>query len=419
MKKNSELEVMLLERERRDKFELDILNSYENTTLITIKSNYPGKNKNTFESHYVCVHFFKKCKSFFPPLKVFSRLSVEGLLLFILTTENPNTVKQKTILLEDTEMLGRFIDIDVRTKDIYFSRADFNIPPRKCYICDKNAVICVRNRTHQTESLCNFFYEHVKMFLFFNCTIIECLSNIVFIAMLEELCREYSFGCVNANTSGSHTDMDFFLMLEGIEVVSESVKALNEKTTKSFFSLREHGKIFEKKLFEKCNGINTYKGAHFLILILSAAVLNCTHFKNIPQFITKFSQPCKLDFNNANLNKPVSSSEYFNHFALGIRNEALTGFKNHFDFFLPLLEKGASDLELTTKILEYTYDTTTIKRGNLFELKKIQSMAKRATSKDSQKKIHEYCIQKKLSTGGVADNFIITKMLFFIKNFLF
>ncbi len=52
------------------------------------------------------------------------------------------------INLEDNAPLGRYVDIDVYKNSIKsISRSDFNIAPRKCFLCDEDAHICSRNKS--------------------------------------------------------------------------------------------------------------------------------------------------------------------------------------------------------------------------------------------------------------------------------
>ncbi|HBP24713.1 MAG TPA: citrate lyase holo-[acyl-carrier protein] synthase [Oribacterium sp.] len=63
-------------------------------------------------------------------------------------------VKELMCLLEDADRLGRIFDIDVIKKDgMKVSREEFGMPPRKCLMCEKEAHLCARNRTHRVSDM--------------------------------------------------------------------------------------------------------------------------------------------------------------------------------------------------------------------------------------------------------------------------
>lgn len=63
-------------------------------------------------------------------------------------------LKSITVNLEEHHPLGRFFDIDVIDKDgSQITRSDINLPKRRCLICDEEAKVCTRNRTHRLEDL--------------------------------------------------------------------------------------------------------------------------------------------------------------------------------------------------------------------------------------------------------------------------
>lgn len=411
MKNNPALENILNAREARDAFEQKLLSENPNDCLITLRANYPGENKNTMQSHAISYFCFLELQKNIKAKKIFHRLTAEGLVFFIVTNEDAVDVKRKSIKIEEDFFLGRLIDIDVRNDEKIFSRKDLNVSERKCLLCEKRAVLCVRNRSHSVQDLLEKISETVSRIFTATKSKTALLANIARVSMLEELCRTYSFGCVTVNHTGSHCDMDFLLMLRGIDLVAESLAALKKENTKNFYTARQHGIPFEKKLIKACGGVNTYKGAHFLLLILCSAVLNCKSFYDLESYIADFSRPCLADLA---LDKQAQKIE-----KLGIRDEAISGFKKHFNLYLPLIEAGSSNTALSLKIIANTFDTTSIKRAGLDALLHIQELARTADSEDKIKALDDYCRTKKISTGGVADNFILSYALYLIKKYYY
>lgn len=411
MKYNSALENILRAREERDALEKKLLFENKADTMITVRANYPGSEKNTVQSHIISYFTFLQVIKNFSHIKIFYSLTSEGLLFFILTHEKPIAVKQKTVEIEENFFLGRLADIDVRNKTKIFSRSDLGKSERKCLLCNQRAVLCVRNKTHPLDSVIQKINCDAEKIFTSAVNNTNVLARIVRVSMLEELCRVYSFGCVNVNHNGSHSDMNFLLMLKGIDVVAESIAALNAEKVQSFYHTRQHGIVFEKKLLAACGGVNTYKGAHFLFLILCAGALNCKNFSQLQNFIAEFSKGCRADFTIAN-------SE-LNFEMIGARGAALSGFEKHFHIYLPLIEAGVSATELTLTILANTYDTTTVKRAGKTQLAYIQEQARAVKTETEIQKLDRYCVEHNLSTGGVADNFIISYALYLIKKYYY
>lgn len=64
------------------------------------------------------------------------------------------TLKSAMITLEQQHPLGRLFDLDVLQADgRSLSRREFDLPPRRCLICDELAAACGRSRRHSSEEL--------------------------------------------------------------------------------------------------------------------------------------------------------------------------------------------------------------------------------------------------------------------------
>ena len=74
----------------------------------------------------------------------------EGLLAI---RQPAQVVKQACVVLEQNNALGRLWDIDVIGEQGIISRRDIGMPSRKCFICDLDARICARQRTHSIQAL--------------------------------------------------------------------------------------------------------------------------------------------------------------------------------------------------------------------------------------------------------------------------
>ncbi|MGL4723490.1 MAG: citrate lyase holo-[acyl-carrier protein] synthase [Scandinavium sp.] len=65
-------------------------------------------------------------------------------------------LKAAAIELEQHAPLGRLWDIDIFTaQGKLLSRSAFSLPPRRCLLCEQDARVCARERTHSLADLLN------------------------------------------------------------------------------------------------------------------------------------------------------------------------------------------------------------------------------------------------------------------------
>lgn len=62
-------------------------------------------------------------------------------------------VKTAAVRVEEEDALGRLFDIDVMTEEGGISRRELGAPPRKCLLCDNDAKVCARGRSHEMNQL--------------------------------------------------------------------------------------------------------------------------------------------------------------------------------------------------------------------------------------------------------------------------
>lgn len=415
---------LLEKREKTDSFEKEILSRFPFKTLVVIRANIPGGKKGSIESNWIVYRIFLECKKKMAPIKIFhSYTDEEGLIFFLIVDAPPLEVKALSIKIEDDESLGRLADIDVLTAEKLFSRNDFSQKNkrRKCFLCEKDAVICARSRAHSQKEIMDFILKKVHEDWSYDGDIFKLLGNLTESSLLAELCRPLGFGCVTANSQGSHKDMDFLLMLKCIPLIGSAIKNLSEKDCGSFEALREYGKKQEKKLFDLTGGVNTYKGALFLLLILNACTFRIIKekkaFTDLSKEIADFSLPLKKDF-ELKACSPASLQAFNNLGSGGVRGLALSGFAEHFQNWLPLYKKtfseGGDFVKIIVKMIETTCDTTIIKRKGEKALLEVQKKAQellcinyKPVKEIAITEFSAWCEKNNISIGGTADKIII------------
>lgn len=221
--------------------------------------------------------------------------------LFLIVKSDPVKTKRATVKIEETHPLGRLSDIDVATSEKIISRTDVfgkNSTRifRTCFLCGQPAKYCSRNRAHSFDDLMRFINGTV--YSYWRCGKASGTpAAITEAALLGELCRPLGFGCVTANGTGAHTDMDFLLMLKCIPLISRTIKKMKKKHCADFTALRKYGAKIEKQLFKLTNGVNTYKGALFLLLILNACILRLAEtgkpFEHLSAEIAEIFKTCR------------------------------------------------------------------------------------------------------------------------------
>ena len=149
---------ILSSREERSKIIEELLN--ESAIVLSVKPNIPGVNKNSQIAYLLINAFANICEDFVKDVVPIFGYNNDGpYLLFKFNNEiNPLQLKNRMIEIEENHFLGRLIDIDVYTKNGKITRSI----PRKCYICDNQAFLCIKNQAHTLEQIKDGKYQWKK-----------------------------------------------------------------------------------------------------------------------------------------------------------------------------------------------------------------------------------------------------------------
>lgn len=155
---------MLNARDERYEKQNALLVQFPGRSLLVVTMNIPGDVKNSG-----------------PIAEVFeSAVSLVDQLLAPYSVEHVSTLKEKTgneayyvvdiparelkrlmLEVEEGHAQGRLFDLDVlyiaedegESAVRKVSRGDFEIEPRRCFVCDKDAKACARSRAHTTDEM--------------------------------------------------------------------------------------------------------------------------------------------------------------------------------------------------------------------------------------------------------------------------
>jgi holo-ACP synthase CitX len=385
--------------------------------VLSIRANIPGHQKNTPEA-YIIVRYFE----YFLREKIgfihHERLEGEdGPYVFAaVETDEIKVLKQKLVQIEDELPLGRLVDLDVWTIEGSLSRSDLGIKPRKCYLCDRDAHFCVRNRKHALDDVLAFIKHTVKAHLIMD------MQQMAKDAMMRELNLEDKFGLVTPTNSGSHHDMTYDLMIQAQDVILPYLAKLFELGGSGLehYRLMDLGRPIgveaENAMFEVTHGVNCYKGLIFilgLVMLSSGYILSHHHdFNHLFLTIQLLAKPLLDDFEK----RPISFGEkaYHEHQIMGARGEAALGLPSVHHALRIMDQRPLTDdllREILQLLIRSTDDTVLLKRAGSFE--KYLAVKKKIALLDvhdlvAVRQFTQEAIDEKISFGGSADLLIAT-----------
>ena len=418
------MSLVLEAREERAKKIKDLMIEFENKTIVILKLNTPGNDKNLIRLKFIYNIYntliIKEFKNTI--IETAKRKSLDGDYFYYVINEDGKTVKKKTILMEDASDLGKLVDIDVYSH-LSISRSLLNYEMRKCLICTNYAHYCARSKAHTLDELLNKIEEIIKDYL------LEDILNMTINAIHSELDLYPKFGLVSKHSNGVHLDMDYQLFIDSTNAIKPSLEefilyGLNDSNNP--LKLKEIGKKAELSMFKATNDINTQKGLIFVLGLflpaISKAIINNLGQDFIQQEITEVSKIIIGDYYLLVAEKPVKSHGdivYLNSNIKGIRGEVLKGLKMIFE--MPAYNEKPHEnkyIEYLIHLMSRLDDTTIIYRTNLKTLNNVKmtmnKIVKNGGYTNNVNKVHklskEY-VKRNISPGGAADMLVIKILL--------
>ncbi len=415
---------ILIFREKRAQHIEALMKEYKYKTIVILKTNVPGINKNPTNMKFICNLYNIFIHNLFPKkvIKEDQVESLDGNYKYYVIAEEGNIVKERTVLLEEENKLGRLVDIDVYNQTA-ISRTDISCEMRKCLICDNYSHICARNQTHTEAAIFNKINKIIENYLeeYILVKVMKCIY--------AELELYPKFGLVSKHNSGSHKDMDFETFIRSTfaikpylrEFISYGLKDLNDVE-----KLREIGKQAEKAMFLETNNVNTQKGLIFILGIFLPVISKAILFNHNVDYVKKeIKEVSKLIIGSyyqeieKKENKTHGDLIYLNYSLKGIRGEALNGLELIFD--IPSYEDKEQEnipYEYLIHLMSELDDTTIIHRSNLGTLHKVKKEMTDLVNNGGYtnnikliRKISDEYIEKNISPGGSSD-MLVVKILY-------
>lgn len=404
---------LLDEREERYIYQKQLLKKFSKT-LVVIKTNYPGANKNNHYTTFLATKtFFNWCDKD-QIVTYYVKSTLEGVIYYIISDLSLTHAKRLAIEIEKEE-LGRLLDIDVFADGKSLSRSDLDIERRKCFICNQQAIICVRSQAHTFLDL-KAYFESLVLNNFNSSKLTKKLvSDLILFGLSCELNKPFSLGCVHFNHSGSHQDMDIYTFLKSIDVLKNKLQEIVELDTHDFLQLRKFGIEVEDYMFCATSNVNTYKGAIFLLILVFSGLKNAKNYQDIQFQIKKLCSNILDDFNNLTTTNGINV--YRKYHVSGIRKLAHTGLESLFNKFEPFYDDIKDPVKLYFLLVSEIDDTTVIHRSDYDTLTKLKKMANESINDEKLYHIiDDFCLNNKISCGGSADCFAIVLILNLVKN---
>jgi holo-ACP synthase/triphosphoribosyl-dephospho-CoA synthase len=195
----------------------------------------------------------------------------------------PAELKRSGVAIETTSDSARLYDIDVFAADgEQVSRCNLGLPERTCFICEKQAVICMRERNHTIDELMQTTNRRLVISAAEQTDPwpqpVWTIGAWAVEAMLMEAACTPSPGLVDTDNSGAHQDMDFFTFISSSSALTGAMLRCaaagwnhREGDADLLPVLRQIGIAGELAMFQTTQDVNTQKGLLFLLGILSAA----------------------------------------------------------------------------------------------------------------------------------------------------
>ena len=342
--------------------------------------------------------------------------------MYFIINDSGNIVKEKTILIEEKNSLGRLVDIDV-FNETAISREDVECETRKCLICDNYAHLCSRSKEHNDTEVFNVIREIISDFL------VDLVLNKTISSIYSELDLYPKFGLVSRHDSGCHKDMDSNTFVESIFAIKPYIKEFilyGIKDLDDPLKLQEIGIEAEKAMLRVTLNVNTHKGLIFALGVFlpafTKAILKQEDISYVKNEIKHVATVVIGEYyKNIELKEHKSHGDeiYLTHHLKGLRGEALNGFEILFG--IPSFNETPSLLknhEYLINLMSVLDDTTIIHKTNIETLNEVKSTFSELVDKGGYKsnvklikQISDDYIKRNISPGGSAD-LLVLKIIF-------
>ena len=348
-----------------------------------------------------------------------------------------STVKKLCQGIEDTNPMGRLFDMDVIGRDgVKLAREE----ERRCLVCGKEGRGCASRRTHSLDELTAAVTGLLRNGLLeADAGRVEQLATH---ALLEEVSTTPKPGLVDRRNNGSHGDMT-------VETFQKSAEALRDywpdcfrigvlcarKTPENCFrQLRERGLRAEEAMLAATGGVNTHKGAIFLLGTACGAIGRLWRPDAPCREPERIARECALlcrkaveeDFvllQKRGVARSAGERLYLEWGRRGVRGELAEGLPGVIECALPAflqalwdgLSRNDAGVEALLHLIARDTDSNMVKRGGTACAHHAAAQAAALLPRPSRSQLEaldDIFIARNLSPGGCADLLSVTYFLY-------
>lgn len=443
-----EVRDMLAARERRAVRQKQMLNMGAGMSLVCFTMNIAGpvKNNALIEAGFCEGARLIRCQLSRHALTVAEEYEARlytGNELYLLVPCGAAELKRLMLPIEEAGEFGRLLDIDVLGPDgNKIGRSALNREPRGCLICGEKGGGCARNRTHTAVAL---YHRAMDILREYFCTeTAEKISSLATRALLFEVCVTPKPGLVDRANSGAHRDMDIFTFVASSTALAPyfrrcarlGMQKAAEPPRELFEMLQYPGQCAETDMFEATGGVNTHKGAIFMIGVLCAAlgrhIVTASEFSvaRVMELCGEMTVEAVQAQLEAGMERPPRTAGerlYREHGIPGVRGETASGLASVRDIALPRLRQGlAAGLPLNDAcvcalchLIARVQDTALIARAGYDGQRSVSAQMAQILEETpfpalgQVKAIDAQYIQHNYSPGGCADLLAAALLLLF------
>ncbi|WP_439185626.1 triphosphoribosyl-dephospho-CoA synthase [Carboxylicivirga taeanensis] len=369
--------------------------------------------------------------------------------LFDKNTSVAKNLKRITENFEQSFELGRIVDLDVLGADglpVSSGKA------KACFICDLTAADCRKSGRHTISEVRNSMEMAIARYMekVRDKEVVKKVAGYAIRGLLLEVALSPKPGLVCRNSTGAHADMDFVSFMGSAAAIAPYLTEISQlaisfqgrNVSDVLPQIKSIGQEMEQAMFSATNGVNTHKGAIFLMAISCFAVvrvvrkqgyLKLNAFSSVVQQLTSGLVQRELC---AGLTERVLThgQQCFKKYGLqaaGARGEVEQGLPTVLHHALPYLQDSLvkklsayTDEEITgllvpllLKIITVNNDTNVLYRHDGVVLEQLKQNAKKALddwrsgNRQTYDGLVEWCLQKRISPGGSADLLALTLTL--------
>ena len=275
------LEQVLAAKEERQARQRQFRGKY-GAAIASITVNIPGSVKDSPAIRQLCDYAVGALQSRMEVVAAERLNQPTGPFALLAVKSSAPELKAIAIALEEEQSFGRLLDIDVFAADGSQVSRQATGGCRSCLLCDRPAVLCMRERNHQPEEIQTAVQDLIRKFLAFQTRFVsplaERIGSFAVEAILYEVSCTPSPGLVDRVNAGAHRDMDFFTFMTSSAAISLALARCCEAGIRHQGSLPELlpvlrliGREGEQAMLTATQGVNTQKGLLFSLGIAAAA----------------------------------------------------------------------------------------------------------------------------------------------------